>query len=159
MVLPEIIKDRRFWVATGVTAVAAAGFAAWELTHQSPGVPATSVPEGAVGSFPTQESTPIPTKTATAIPAPPDGGYEIIYDGTEWSCAKVDPPTVPNAFRAIEAAGTPGVWEEGPYLYRHGTEEPVIVNNWNMLSLTYNGDDMCVTHASPPFLTPTPITQ
>lgn len=85
------------------------------------------------------------------------GGGEsgtIAFEGNEWSCAKVNNPlwssynpslpTVINAFRAVGLAGTPNVWESGPYLHIDNGGGKKLGASWDAFGETYNGEQVCV---------------
>ncbi len=84
----------------------------------------------------------------------PDVSAQVVPEAATWACVAINSPDwstynpslpmVYNAFRAIQLAGNPQVWENGPYMYVDTVGVSRVVATWSELSLVYNGDQVCV---------------
>jgi hypothetical protein len=107
---------------------------------------------------PVQE--PLPTPTSNAFLDQTNDGLEptatipATADSSNWDCEIINSqtasgfdaslPVIPNAFRAIEKAADPSVWESGPFKWIDRYDIERIVETRPELSIVHNGDLICV---------------
>ena len=93
------------------------------------------------------ETTPQAKATQTMVPVIPT--QSITWD-CEWINATTaqgynpNLPTIPNAFRAILAAGDPTVWEPGPFKFIDSTGVETYPESRDEMHWVHNGDQVCV---------------
>jgi hypothetical protein len=128
-------------VGAGLLAAAGVGVKFYTGKERESGLSVEPVSSPVSGPDPTRENFPpaqAPNQTFNITPTPE----------SEWLCATIGDPGVPNAFRGIKAAGDPTIWEKGPYQYIPVTGTSRVVNSWSELSMTQKGDRVCVVKGS-----------
>lgn len=121
----------------GVLVIATAAY--FEFRPDAPNSTSQKIPSG----------TPVPGEGIGA------GRLDEQQDNLQgWSCATINNPAlgsyqpslpiVVNAFRAVEQAGDPHVWEPGPYMHIDNGGRKKFGDSWDAFSRTYNGEHVCV---------------